>query len=40
MFFGYDKFDRVTVALLETSFDAVIHNARYTFYSVHSVKLR
>jgi len=33
-FFGYKKYDSVTVALFETrvpSFDTVLHNSRYTF---------
>ena len=35
VFFGYKKYDSVTVALFETrvpSFDTVLHNARYTFH--------
>jgi len=35
-FFGYKKYDSVTVALFETrvpSFDTVLHKARYMFYS-------
>ena len=34
-FFGYKKYDSITVALFETrvtSFDTVLHNARYTFH--------